>query len=74
MSSLFEIETKLILMFTKVQEKEKHLTLNVTSEFIQKQKDELKQFTDQLNQYKIVSEKNNNLTYVDQWRDLNYGK
>jgi hypothetical protein len=74
MSSLFEIETKLILMFTKVQEKEKHLTLNVTSEFIQKQKDELKQFTDQLNQYKIANEKNNNLTYIDQWRDLNYGK
>lgn len=67
MSSLFEIETKLILMFTKVQEKEKHLTLNFTSEFIQKQKDELKQ-------YKNVNEKNNSNKNIDQWRDINYGK
>jgi len=67
MSSLFEIETKLILMFTKVQEKEKHLTLNLTSEFIQKQKDELKQ-------YKNVNEKNNSNKNIDQWRDINYGK
>jgi hypothetical protein len=74
MSSLFEIETKLILMFTKVQEKEKHLTLNLTSEFIEKQKDELKQFTNQLNQYKNVNEKNNSNKNIDQWRDINYGK
>lgn len=56
MSSVFEVETKLILMFTNAQSEVKKLTPDVNTELIQKQKNDLFLFQKQLEEYKIIIE------------------
>ena len=56
MPSTFALETELTLMFMKKQTDIKNLTSNITSEFIEKQKEEFQDFKNKLEEYKIIIE------------------
>jgi DNA repair ATPase RecN len=67
MPSIFSLETELTIMFINKQHEIKKLTNNQTTEFIEKQKQDLEQFKAKLEEYKILKE---NIVYMDNAYDI----
>jgi len=76
MSSIPEVEMKLLLIFMNVQEENKKLQPILTDEFTQNQKKNLEEFQHLLTNYKIIIESNTNdnkkeyknkLDHIDWW-------
>ena len=76
MSSIPEVEMKLLAMFMNVQEENKKLQPILTDEFTQNQKKNLEEFQHLLTNYKIIIESNinnskkeykNKLDHIDWW-------
>ena len=76
MSSIHEVEMKLLAMFMNVQEENKKLQPILTHEFTQNQKKNLEEFQKLLTNYKINIESNmneskkeykNKLDHIDWW-------
>jgi hypothetical protein len=80
MSSLFQIETTLILMFISKQKEIKSAQTTITDEFVAKQREELFQFQQQLDMYKSLHQSNNIFVVQnrevcnDVWKEINYEK
>ena len=77
MPSVFSVETELTLMFMNKQSEVKNLTLTHTNEFLAKQKKDLDEFKNKLEEYKIILEssyKTENISNRDEWFEINCKK
>jgi len=58
MSSTFELETAILVLFIEKQKEAKNLQTEITEEYNEKQKNDLTKFQQLLNEYKIKVESN----------------
>ena len=83
MPSIFGLETELTLMFMNKQNEIKRLAPNMTNELIEKQKQDLVEFKNKLDEYKIIieSKTKENMVYPkkenseeNEWFEINCKK
>lgn len=75
MPSIFSLEIELTLMFINKQHEINNLTIIKSTEFVEKQKQDLEQFKSKLEEYKNLLESNKKETSEqDKWLEINYKK